>query len=372
MMRVMTPTPAMVQVTSSFPLFTIGLDLGDRSSYLVVVRGDGSVAERGKVSTTHAALSKRFARFAGARIVLEASTHSPWVAEHLASMGLETLVVDPRQMPLPSGRARQKTDRIDAEYLARMGRADPRMFRAVKHRGPEDRLSMCTIRLRRCLVEMRTQAINCVRGQLKSLGGIRVPKCSTPMFTRAARKVLPAPILAVYEPMLAQIDTLSASIKEHDRRVEHLAAKYPAVARLTQVAGVGDLTALTFVLTIQTPTRFGRSRTVGAYLGLVPRKSQSGDSDPQLSITKRGDESLRTLLVSAAHYIIGPLNKVDSDLRRYGLNLAGDGSNRIAKKRAVVAVARRLAVLLHALWRSGADYEPLRARRSRPALVSAS
>jgi transposase len=124
------------------------------------------------------------------------------------------------------------------------------------------------------------------------------------------------------------------------------------------VEGIGPLTALTFVLTIEDPYRFEKSRSVGAYLGLVPARDQSGDSDPQKRISKEGDEMLRKLLVSCAHYIIGPFGG-DSDLRRHGEKIASRGAKN-SKKRAVVAVARKLAVLLHSLWVSGEVYEPLR------------
>jgi transposase len=143
---------------------------------------------------------------------------------------------------------------------------------------------------------------------------------------------------------------------------------HPEVALLRQVKGVGPLISLTFVLTLDDPQRFRRSRDVGCFLGLRPGRRNSGRSEPQLHISKEGDRYLRTLLVQGAHYILGPLGE-DSDLRRWGLKLAQRGGKN-AKKRAVVALARKLAVLLHKLWVSGEVYEPLRNNRKLVAAVA--
>ena len=122
------------------------------------------------------------------------------------------------------------------------------------------------------------------------------------------------------------------------------------------------MTALAYLLTLEEPGRFEQSRSVGAYVGLTPRRDQSGQTDKQLRITQCGDGYLRQLLVTSSHYILGPFGP-DSDLRRYGLRIAERGGKN-AKKRAVVAVARKLAVLLHHLWKTGVDYEPLRTAES--------
>jgi transposase len=158
---------------------------------------------------------------------------------------------------------------------------------------------------------------------------------------------------------LETIASLTQRIRQYDRQLETISEeRYPETELLRQVEGIGPLTALTFVLTLEDPHRFERSRSVGAYLGLVPATAQSGDRDPQKRISKEGDEMLRKLLVGSAHYILGPFAKEDSDLRRHGEKIASRGAKN-AKKRAVVAVARKLAVLLHSLWVSGEVYEPL-------------
>jgi transposase len=155
------------------------------------------------------------------------------------------------------------------------------------------------------------------------------------------------------------IDELTRAIRRMDRRIEQLCSeRYLETQRLRQVRGVGPLTALAFVLVLEDPQRFSNSRAVGAYLGLCPKRRDSGDTHRQLGITKAGDALLRQLLVSAGHYIIGPFGP-DTDLRRFGLRLADRGGGG-ATQRAAVAVARKLSVVLHHLWVSGEDYEPLR------------
>jgi len=156
----------------------------------------------------------------------------------------------------------------------------------------------------------------------------------------------------------AEIGSLTERIREYDRKLETVCEEhYPETQLLRQVEGIGALTALTFVLTLEDPYRFERSRSVAAYLGLVPARDRSGERDPQKRISKEGDQMLRKLLVGSAHYITGPFGK-DSDLRRHGEKIASRGGKN-AKKRAVVVVARKLAVLLHRLWVSGEVYDPL-------------
>jgi transposase len=218
---------------------------------------------------------------------------------------------------------------------------------------------MAIIRSREALVSSRTQLVNHVRGAVKSFGS-RLPKCPAASFHNKAPEHIPEALRPALGPILETIGSLTERIREYDRRLETISKEtYPETRILRQVEGVGSLTALTFVLTVEDPYRFERSRSVGAYLGLVPASDRSGDRDPQKHISKEGDEMLRRLLVSGAHYILGPFGS-DSDLRRHGEKIASRGAKKNAKKRAVVAVARKLAVLLHSLWISGEVYEPLR------------
>jgi transposase len=162
------------------------------------------------------------------------------------------------------------------------------------------------------------------------------------------------------------IGKLSEQIRQLDREVERLCQQeYQETELLRQVKGVGPLTSLAFVLVIEDTGRFKKARAVGSYLGLCPALDESGEQSPQLRISKEGDSMLRRLLVGSAQYLLGPHGQ-DSDLRRWGMKLAGRGGKN-AKKRAVVAVARKLAVLLYVLWRGGEVYEPLRGNAVKPA-----
>jgi transposase len=217
---------------------------------------------------------------------------------------------------------------------------------------------MALIRSRQALIGCRTQLVNHVRGAVKSFGH-RLPKCPASSFHNKAAEHIPEALLPALGSVLETIGSLRGRIREYDRKLETISKEhYPETELLRQVEGVGPLTALTFVLTLEDPYRFEKSRSVGAYLGLVPARDQSGDRDPQRRISKEGDQMLRRLLVSGAHYILGPFGS-DSDLRRHGEKIASRGGKN-SKKRAVVALARKLAVLLHSLWISAEVYEPLR------------
>jgi transposase len=340
------------------PRMTVGLDLGDKYSYLCLIdQQSGEVVEEGRLRTTPEALRRRFAPEPSLRIAIETGTHSPWVSRLLEECGHEVLVANARKLRLIYANKR-KTDEIDAENLARLARLDPKLLYPLKHRGEDSQAHMAIIRSREALVSCRTQLVNHVRGAVKSFGA-RLPKCPARSFHKKAAEHIPEALWPALGPILEQIGSLTERIHEYDRKLETISKEhYPETDLLRQVEGIGPLTALTFVLTLEDPYRFERSRSVGAYLGLVPATDRSGDRDPQKRISKEGDEMLRRLLVSGAHYILGPFGS-DSDLRRHGEKIASRGGKN-AKKRAVVAVARKLAVLLHSLWVTAEIYEPLR------------
>ncbi len=252
---------------------------------------------------------------------------------------------------------KQKTDEMDAENLARLARLDPKLLHPLKHRGEDSQAHLALIRSRQALVSCRTQLVNHVRGAVKSFGA-RLPKCPARSFHKRAPEHIPEALLPALGPVLEQIGSLTERIRDCERRLETISEeRYPETELLRQVEGIGPLTALTFVLTLEDPHRFEKSRSVGAYLGLVPATDRSGERDPQKRISKEGDEMLRRLLVGSAHYVLGPFGS-DSDLRRHGEKIASRGAKN-AKKRAAVAVARKLAVLLHRLWVTGEAYDPL-------------
>jgi transposase len=279
----------------------------------------------------------------------------------------DAIVANPRQVRLIYGSDR-KTDRLDAEALARLARLDPKLLKGIEHRGEEAQQDLAVIRAREALVRTRTSLINHVRGAVKTAGA-RVPRCSAEAFHHRAAEAVPERLRPALQPMLEQIEQLTRQVRAYDRQIETLAAeRYPETRLLTAVPGVGALTALAYVLTLEDPSRFRHSRAVGPYLGLCPRRDQSGDRDPQYRITKAGNEMLRRLLVQAAHYQLGPFGP-DTDLRRWGMARQGRGGG-IARRKAVVGVARRLAVLLHHLWRTAEVYEPLRSSRVKEAAVT--
>jgi transposase len=238
---------------------------------------------------------------------------------------------------------------------------DPQLLRPIRHRSEQAQADLMTIRIRAALVEARTGLVNAARGFSKAMGE-RLPSCDTDAMGVEKLAALPPAMRERLQPLVEQIESLTDQIKKLEGHIEQIArTQYPETELLRQVSGVGTLIALTFVLTVEDRERFQKSRDVGCYVGLRPKQSESGQSQPQLRISKEGDRYLRTLLVQGAHVILnrrGP----DTDLKRWGLKLAERGGKN-AKKRAIVAVARKLAVLLHRLWVCGEVYEPLRNSR---------
>jgi len=343
---------------------TIGLDLGDRFTEGRVLDASGEVVEAFRVRTTEPALSARLGSFRPSRVVLEVGTHSPWVSRVVAREGHEPIVANPRRVRLIAEND-AKSDGVDAELLARLGRVDPSLLRPIVHRGAQAQRDRMLIQARDGFVRARTQLVNQVRGLAKALG-TRMPSSSTEAFPKRVRATTPLELFPGLAPLLETIDRLTATIRQMDAEIERLCReRYPETELLRQVPGVGAITALYYVLTLEDPSRFARSRSVGAYVGLCPKRRDSGEQRPQLRITKAGDRLLRSLLVRCAHYVLGPFGP-DTDLRRAGLRMAERGGQ-AAKKRAIVATARRLAVLLHRLWTTGEAYEPVRGAASQAA-----
>jgi len=334
---------------------TIGMDLGDKKHQVCILDEAGKIIAEEEVAGSRAATTRFLKQYRGAVVAMETGTHSRWVSQVAEAEGLEVLVGNARKLRM-IWESRQKSDPRDAVMLARIARFDRELLCPIRHRGEQVQMDLEIIRARDVLVGERSRMINHVRGVVKSTGE-RLAACSAESFGRKAK--LPEALNEALKPMLAMIRELTDKIRGYDLMIKEAAAnKYPETERLSQVGGVGPLTALAYVLTLEEPERFTKSRMVGAYLGLAPRLDQSGQTDKQLRITKHGDGYLRRILVGSAHYILGPFGP-DCDLRTFGLKLMQRGGKN-AKKRAVVAVARKLAVLLHALWRSGQQYEPKR------------
>jgi transposase len=335
---------------------TIGLDLGDRNSWYCVVDEAGRIQLEQRVRTNAKALQEVFGAMPCSRIALEIGTHSPWISRMLSDLGHEVIVANARKVRL-IGESRKKDDRMDAQTLARLARIDPELLYPVKHRSAKAQADLTLIRARAGLVRARTALVNTARGLAKSYGE-RLRGCNVRNMNAEKAEGLSPELQRALEPLLGCIESVSEQIREYNERIEDLAQEsYPRTALLKQVKGVGTLIALTYMLTLEDPHRFRKSRDVGCYLGLQPGRRNSGKSEPQLHISKEGDPYLRTLLVQGAQHILGPFG-IDCDLRRWGLRLAERGG-KSGKKRAIVATARKLAVLLHHLWLSGEAYEPL-------------
>ncbi len=333
----------------------LGLDLGDKYSHLAILDPHGDLIEETRIPTSKASFQRKFSGLPPARVAMEVGTHSRWASHLLEELGHEVLVANARKLRAIYSNPR-KGDRADAEILARLARIDPALLSPIHHRSPKAQADLAVIRSRDALVRSRTLLINHVRGIVKSFGD-RLPSCSANYFANKVASDIPEPLQPALMPVLESIASLTQQIRAYDRQIKSLCEnKYPETKLLRNVSGVGPLTALAFVLTLEDPSRFAKSREVGPALGLVPRRDQSGDRDPQLPITKTGNVFLRRLLVGSAHYVLGPFGP-DCDLRRWGLKLAERGGKN-AKNRAVVGVARKLAVLLHCLWKTGEIYDP--------------
>lgn len=336
---------------------TIGIDVSDRKSRICVLSVSGAVVEEREIATTKYAMRRYFSSRPRSRVVFETGTHALWMAQLIEELGHEVVVANPRNLGLIYA-SQKKTDPHDSHRLAQLGRVDPNLLSPVTLRDLDTHLHLAQIRSRAMRVSTRTKLVNHVRGVVKALGH-RVRSCDADRFPAVAVESLPPEVEGVVTPALKAIVAITEQVAELDRAIESTAATDYAheVGRLIQVHGVGTLTALTYLLTLNDSSRFPKSRRVGAYLGLVPRIDPSGAMDRQLGITHAGETYLRSLRVGSAQTILRP-GSPDTDLKRTGLRILERGGKN-AKKRAVVAVARKLSVLLHRLWVSGEAYVPL-------------
>lgn len=347
----------------------VGLDLGDLKTNWCMLASDLCLVRQGVVATEREAMTGFLKELPkGTLVVMEVSTQSPWISRLVAELGHEPLVADARRVKLISESTR-KSDKRDAQMLARMARADRGLLNPIVHRSEQQQADLSVLNARDGLVTARTKLINQVRGLCKPLG-VRVPYCSAESFARKAVEHVPIQLMPALRPLLRTIKHLTAEIKSFDKQIREMCeTRYKVTELLRQVPGVGYITSLRFVLVLQSADRIRRSRQVGPVIGLVPRISQSCSKDPQLSISKTGDREMRRLLVIAANHILRG-SSPDSDLKRFGERLCERGGKN-ARKRAKVAVARRLAVLLLHLWKSGEQYDPLylakRTEQSSPA-----
>jgi transposase len=342
---------------------TVGLDLGDRTSRYCILNEAGEKASEDQLPTTKAGLDTLFAKMVGCRIAMEVGTHSPWVSRHVAAMGHEVIVANPRKVRLITESVK-KNDRMDAEQLARLARVDPKLLGPIRHRGPEAQSDLAIIRARAGLVEARTKLINVARGLAKPMGE-RLKSCDADYVKESLADGLSEAAQGAIRPLLKSVEEVTKRIGEYDKAIQEIEKRYPETKLLKQVNGVGTLIALTYILTLEDAERFEHSRDVGPYLGLTRKQRDSGESQPELGISKAGDVLLRRLLVQAAHCILRD-GAPESDLKAWGLTKvqagaktgSGKKGSKRRKKKAAVAVARKLAVLLHKLWVTGEVYDP--------------
>ena len=336
----------------------IGVDLGDKKHHVCVTDKHGNILCEKTVANKQEELAKLAHEHRGALFAIEVGTHSPWISRLLEASDCTCLVANARKLRSIYQNDR-KCDEYDARMLAKLARVDPELLNPIQHGSETRQLHRLSITLRDSLVRQRVNIISTIRFSLKSLG-VRLPGCSTPYFAGRCREALKgSALLETLDATLDALEGLNSQIKALDKQIAKTAAEhYPETKLLEQIGGVGPITSLSFVLAIGDPERFEDPRNVGAYLGLVPRRDQSGQSDKQLPISKAGNREMRRLLVQCAQYILGRFGP-DCDLRSYGLKLAAKGG-RSAKRKAVVAVARKLAVLMIMLWKTGQPYDPQR------------
>lgn len=330
----------------------VGCDLGDKTSTLCLLDDAGQVVRRSEVETARAPLVSFFRALPRTQVVMEVGSHSPWVSAAVEAVGHRAIVINSHQFKLLT-QSRRKSDVNDAELLARAARADLQLVRPIQHRSESTRSQLAVLRTRDLLVRTRAKLVNHVRGMLKSYG-VKCPKGSPPSFATRVKDFVPSELKPALEPILEQLESLTSQLKKLDAQLEDSAAGDVTVARLRSIPRVGILTALTFKLVIENAKRFKRSRDVGAYLGLTPAQHQSGESDPRLGISKSGDMMMRRLLVQCAQQLLFK-NAPDCSLSRAGKLLVKQGKPRNV---AAIAIARKLAALMHLLWVREQDFKP--------------
>jgi transposase len=329
-----------------------GIDLHQKHSEICGVTGRGKVVERQRIATTEAGFRRVFGQRARCRVVIESGCQTTWAVRVVEKLGHEVVVVNPRRIRLIA-ESTLKSDRIDAEILARLGRLEEALLRPVYQRSEGAQELRTRLKVRTSLVKARTALINSVRGSLRSQG-YRMSSCVAAKFAgRFVELRLPKSVQQMLEPLVETIAELSLRIERLEADLVAESQSDELLARLQEVAGVGPLVSLAFIGWVDRPERFQRSRDVGACLGLRPRVRDSGDRQRRGSITREGDAEMRRLLVQAAHAALN--SRKDSALKRWAEQLG----QRIGKSKAVVALARKLAVLLHRLWVTGQSYRPL-------------
>jgi len=335
----------------------IGIDLGDKKHAICVTDKDGVIIEEYFITNTRQQLESLSEKYPESQIAMEVGTHSPWISRLLKSKDHKVIVANARKLRAIYTNER-KSDKEDARILARFLRADVNLLHPIEHVSEESQKAQLNLKLRNGLVKQRAALITTVRGVMKGLGH-RLPACSTASFHKKALHFLQQhpEHSASITPVLDTLEVITEQIAHYEQQIaDEIEENHPQAVIFQEIPSIGPITALAFTTIIGSPDRFKSPRDVGAWLGLVPRRDQSGESDKQLPITKTGNGYLRTLLVQCAQYLLGHFGP-ECALREAGLKIANRGG-RSAKKKAVIATARKLAVMMMAMWQKQTTYQP--------------
>src|SRR3954469_8421780 len=331
-----------------------GLDVSMEETHVCVVDRDGTIVHQAKVLSTPADLEAELARApACRRIVFETGRMAPMLSHGLLERGLPVVCVESRQAYLAlKSLATHKTDRNDARGLAHLARTG--FFKPVHVKSLPAHAVRSLIIARKKLVGQRVTLENQIRG-LAVVFGVRLPRALSPAFIRQALRASEgiSGLSATMRGLVAARAAVLAAVVAIDADIRQIVRTSEACRRLMSIPGIGQLTALAFTAAVDEPGRFRRSRDIGAYLGLVPRRYQSGEVDYTGSISKCGDRRVRTLLYEAANVMLtrykGPLK-----LKDWALAIA----KRSTLRKARIALARRLAIIMHAMLRHGTEFKP--------------
>lgn len=329
-----------------------GLDVSLEETAICVVDEAGGIAREARAPTEPEALIAFFRGLSLTmeRIGLEACSPAAWLHEGLTAAGLPVLCIETRRAKAAMGAMPNKTDRADARGIAQIIRTG--WYRVVHVKSPACRSWRALLAARRLVLNKMRDVENGLRALLRE-AGLKLGTPARKEFAGRVRELIGTDALlsASAEPLLAIIAAMTRELARLTRRALEIVRGEPVCRRLMGVPGVGPLTALTFRATIDQPSRFRRSRDVGAHLGLTPKRCQSGETDVQGGIGRGGDELARTALYEAAHSLLTRSRRW-STLRAWGMQVA----KRRGMARARVAVARKLAVILHRLWTEGTEF----------------
>jgi transposase len=331
----------------------VGLDVSQKLTAICVVDDTGRRLWRGQSTSDPEQIERTLRRHGGdkPRIGIETGPMTPWLVHELRGRGLDVTCLDARHARAALKMQLNKTDQNDAEGLAQIMRTG--WYRAVHVKSFDSHRARALLGARAQLVGMTTRLSNHIRGVLKIFGVLPGPMRGVPFDRRVETLLVDRPeVASIVLPMLAAWRQLRQQIAAFDKAVRKLVKSNPTCRHLMGVPGIGVLSVLAYVSMVEDPTRFGRSRSVGAHLGLTPKQYQSGDIDRSGRISKCGDTLARTLMYEAAVVLMTRVKRA-SALKEWAQAIA----KRSGAGKARVALARKLSVILHSIWRSG---EPFR------------